>query len=129
MDTIFRSIDLGNGEQIALGEPISQAVMNDMIPAGPNQYRLKPGSYGGAETIVVEVDANKLVQRMDFGYAQGTDYADLREDFVNEIGPPQEGAPAGEQSTVWQDSQTRFVLFANGSNVGSTLTNLANAAG
>lgn len=131
---IFRSIDVGEDLQLSLGAAISPEVMKDMDRAGPNTYRFRPGTYTRAEAIMVTVDAKHLVQSMDFTYANGMDYAEQRENFINEIGPPTEGAaglPDAQQQTVWQDSQTRFVLWAKGqgsqSRIGSTLTNLATA--
>lgn len=130
---IFRSIDVGDDLQLTLGQPIPPEVMKDMEPdpKDPSKYTLKPGTFTRAEKITVYVDAAKLVQRMDFGYANDADYADLREDFIKELGQPDEGAaaiPDAKQQTVWADSQTRFALWAKGqgaqSKVGSTLTNL-----
>lgn len=132
MASIFRSIAVGDNLQLTLGETIPPDVMNDMEqdPDNPRKYKFKSGEFSRAESITVTVDANQLVQRMDFDYAAGTDYADMRENFINEIGPPDEGAaaiPDAQQQTVWSDPQTRFELYTRGSssNVKSRLTDLA----
>ena len=134
MASIFRSIAVGDDLQLALGEIIPPDVMNDMdkVPDHPRKYKFKSGEFSGAESITVTVDAKQLVQRMEFDYAAGTDYADMRENFINEIGQPDGGAaaiPDAQQQTVWSDPQTRFELYTRGSshNVNSRLTDLANA--
>jgi hypothetical protein len=135
MQPLFRSIDVGDDLQLALGAPIPAEVMNDMISIGSNTYKFKPGTFTRAETIQVQVDANQLVQRMDFAYPNDMDYAWQRANFINEIGEPTGGTctiPEAQQQSVWQDSQTCFVLWAKGqgapAKIGSTLTNLASGA-
>lgn len=130
MEALFRSIDVGDDLKLALGETIPPDVMKDMSPAGPNTYKFKDGTYARAESITVLVNAKQLVQSMEFGYPKDMEYAWQRANFINEIGEPTggDGVPNAQQQTVWQDSQTRFVLWARGqgakSRMGSTLTNL-----
>jgi hypothetical protein len=131
MEALFRSIDVGYNLQLALGETIPPDVMKDMKPAGANTYKFKDGTYTRAESILVTVDAKQIVQSMEFGYPKEMEYAWQRANFINEIGEPTggDGVPNAQQQSVWQDSQTRFVLWAKGqgekSRMGSTLTNLA----
>ncbi|HST57282.1 MAG TPA: hypothetical protein VLK84_01265 [Longimicrobium sp.] len=134
MEPLFRSIQVGDNLQLALGETIPQDVMNDMEkdPTNPSKYKFKSGEFSLAESITVTVDASQRVQRMDFGYENGMDYAWQLANFINQIGEPTGGtctAPEAQQQSVWKDSQTCFVLWAKGqgsqSKIGSTLTNLA----
>jgi hypothetical protein len=134
MEALFRSIDVGDNLRLALGETIPPDVMKDMEKdrENPNKYKFKSGEFSRAESITVMVDAKQLVQRMDFGYESSMDYDWQRANFINEIGEPtgdSGGIPDAQRQTVWQDGQTRFVLWAKGlgpkSRICSTLTNLA----
>jgi hypothetical protein len=128
--TIFRSIELDHGQTITLGEPIPPDAQPLLAPDGPGRWTALPGSYSGAASITIVVGAGDAVQRMEFAYAEGTDYAEMLENFENEIGPPdsQRGTAPARQS-VWQDAATRFVLReqpdGTGSSVGSKLSDLA----
>ncbi len=134
MEALFRSINVGDNLQLALGETIPPDVMKDMEPDPDNtsRYKFKSGEFSRAESITVTVDAKQLVQSMDFSYESSMDYDWQRANFINEIGEPtgdDGGIPDAQKQTVWQDSQTLFVLWAKGmgpkSKIGSTLTNLA----
>lgn len=127
---IFRSIEVGTGQHLTLGEPIPDDVLPLMHPAGPDRMMMNFGTYSGASTITVELGEDETIQQMDFTYAKGTSYQDQLENFTNELGAPSSGeGPGNSQSAVWVDDVTRFELFAHGpgdrTRVGSTLTNLA----
>ena len=130
---IFRSITVHttgfDPVEITLGQPLSAQAMALCEPAGPNRFQLKPGTYERAEKIVLKLGLGAAVQEMDFRYAAGTDFQDLREDFVNELGPPtSESGGEGHQVVVWQDDSTRFELENHPGAIRSTLSNLAPTA-
>lgn len=117
--TIFRSIQLDHGQTITLGEPIPPDAQPLLEPDGPGRWTVVPGNYARAESITIIV-GGKGVQRMEFTYAEGTDYAEMLENFEHEIGPPnsQRGTAPARQS-VWQDAATRFTLAEQSNGTGS----------
>jgi len=126
---IFRSIEVSTGVPITLGEPLSDAAKELLVPpweAQQKQYRLKPGSFKDAVEIVIQLtDATvgaDLVQWMSFRYADGTDYKEMVANFEWQIGPPtsQNGGNGNEVST-WQDPDTRFQLVNSASGIQSML--------
>jgi hypothetical protein len=135
IEPIFRSIDVGENLQLTLDAPIAPEVMQLMQPVGPNRYQMRPGTFHRAESITVEVAEDQNVQQMDFTYDPGTSYQVLFEDYRKDLGDPVQDNPeaaAAERRSVWEDTVTRFELFAQGhgdkSRVGSTLQNRAPAA-
>jgi hypothetical protein len=134
-EPIFRSIEVGEGQSLSLDAPIPADVLPLMHPAGPNRMMMNPGTFHRAETITVELAGDRNVQRMDFTYDAGTRYHHLLEEYRHQLGRPTQDnadAPDAERRTLWEDSATRFELFASGhgggSRVGSTLENAAPAA-
>jgi hypothetical protein len=124
---IFRSITVHpSGVVVTLGQALSAEAMALCVPAGPNKFKLKDGTYKRAETIIFVLGVGAAVQQMDFSYAKGTDYQDLLADFENELGPPdQQSGDKGRQLSVWEDDSTRFALQNSPSGITSELTNLA----
>lgn len=134
-EPIFRSIEVGEGQSLSLDAPIPADVLPLMHSAGPNRMMMNPGTFHRAETITVELADDQNVQRMDFTYDPGTHYHHLLSEYTHQLGQPTHDnpeAPDAERRSVWEDSATRFELFANGhgdgSRVGSTLENAAPAA-
>lgn len=121
-EKIFRSIELDHGQTIALGEPIPPDTQPLLRPDGPGRWTVISGHYSGAASITVLVGDGGAVQRMEFTYADGTDYTEMQENFEHEIGPPdsQRGTAPARQS-VWQDLATRFVLQEQPSGTGASL--------
>ena len=127
---IFRSITLHpSGVVVTLGEPLSAEAMALCVPAGPNRFRVKDGSYKRAEKIVFVLGLGAAVEQMDFSYAKDTNYKDLYDDFVNELGPPDsQSGDEANQVSEWTDPSTQFELTNSPSGITSTLTNLAPTA-
>jgi hypothetical protein len=133
---IFRIIQVGEDQHLSLDAPIPADVLPLMepVPNEPNQMKMRPGTFHRAQSITVTLAGDENVQRMDFTYDPGTDYQTLLDDYTQELGNPAQngGSPGAEQRSVWEDSATRFELFANGSGgsarVGSLLENSAPAA-
>lgn len=127
---IFRSITVHDGAGkpvvITLGEPLSAEAMALCVPAGPNRFKLKDGTYKRAEKIILVLGLGAAVEEMDFSYAKDTDYKELLADFENELGPPDsQSGDEAKQLSVWEDPSTRFELQNSPSGITSTLTNLA----
>lgn len=126
-EPIFRSIEVDHGQHLTLGEPIPADVQKLLTPAGAGTWLMSPGTFTHASAIEIVTGAGGAVTRMDFTYASGTDYAEMLEDFENELGPPTGGEGAGNNA-VWVDSATRFRLFQtagpDGPTVGSHLVDL-----
>ena len=124
-ETIFRSIQIDQGEWITLGEPIPPNSPLKETSAGSNQWTVEAGHFGHAASITIETASTEgPVQRMDFTYESGTNYDTLLAKFVVELGPPKSGGK-NSPNTVWTDSATTFRLFktgADGASVGSQLS-------
>jgi hypothetical protein len=134
-ETIFRSIEVAEGQHLVLGEPIPTDVQQDLEADGPGRWLMRGGTFGGASSVEVDVDGSDAVTRMAFAYASGTDYGDMLQNFEAEIGAPdgQSGsAAAHDRQSVWEDAATRFVLAEQpdgaGAAVSSTLADRGGAA-
>lgn len=127
---IFRSITVhtsgGEPVVISLGQPLSAQAMALCVPAGPNRFKLKDGTFERAEKIVLQLGLGAAVQNMYFSYAVGTKYQEQLANFENELGPPDsQSGDEGNEVSTWDDGSTRFELTNSPSGVTSTLTNLA----
>lgn len=127
-ETIFRSIEVAQGQHLVLGEPIPADIQPDLEADGPGRWRMRGGTFGRASSIEVYVGAGGAVSRMVFAYASGTEYGEMLENFEGQIGTPdrQTGSPAAhDRQSVWEDPATRFVLIEQpdgaGASVGSKL--------
>jgi hypothetical protein len=125
---IFRQIQIATGQVIALGQPIPDDVRDDLEPGpGPNEFRMKPGTFGRATSIVIRLASeNGPVTAMLFTYDRGGD--DWRITVMNfkaQLGDPT-SMSARPPSATWEDSLTQFSLAQDASNgINSTLTDLA----
>lgn len=136
-EPIFRSVQVGTGQSLTLGEPIPADVMPLVQFIPPDRYQLRPGTFHRAQTITVQVADGRQdgpVQRMDFTYDPGTSYEGLLQEYTAELGPPAQDnsdAPPAERRSLWEDPETTFELYAQGagpnSQVGSTLQDRAAA--
>jgi hypothetical protein len=124
---IFRQIQVDTGQIIILGQPIPADVQRDLEPGpGPNEFQMKPGTFGRATSIVFQVASEKgPVIGMRFTYDRGgDDWRITIMNFTNQLGEPTSYS-AHPPSVTWEDSQTRFRLAQDASNgISSTLTDL-----
>jgi len=122
---VFRSIEIGTGVSVTLGEPLSAEAMGLMIQIGPQHFRVKPGAFGDAKQIDIFLGVGGAVQKMDFLYAAGTNYEEMVANFEGQMGPPtsQHGGV-----TEWKDDSTDFTLVNSASGIHSTLRDLAPTA-
>ena len=134
---IFRSIEVSTGVPITLGEPLSDAAKELLVPpweAQQKQYRLKPGSFKDAVEIVIQLtDATvgtDVVQQMSFRYADGTDYKEMVANFEWQIGPPtSQNGGNGNEVSVWLDPNTRFQLVNSAAGIQSMLRDVTPPVG
>ena len=123
---VFRSIEVGTGVSITLGEPLSPEAMALVQKVGPQRYQLKPGKFGDAEEIDIQLTVGAAVQQMDFKYAAGSNYEEMLANFEGEMGPPTSHQGGGHDVVnVWQDANTVFRLVGNASGIRSMLRDLA----
>lgn len=125
---IFRQIQVDTGQFITLGQPIPADVLRDLEPGpGPNEFQMKPGTFGRATSIVLQVaSANGPVTGMRFTYNPGGD--DWRITVMNfkaQLGEPT-SVSVNPLTATWKDAQTQFRLVQDaGKGISSTLTDLA----
>jgi len=123
-EPIFRTVQVGEGQHLTLGEPIPPDVEPLMRPAGPDRKKMKPGTYHGADTITVKLAPNGDITEMDFDYGIEPTYGQLVVEYEAMLGPPEASGDKG-QAVVWEDPVTRFEVFLRGGNAGSLLADLA----
>lgn len=124
---IFRQIEVATGQVVTLAQPIPADVRDDLEPGpGPNEFQMKPGTFGGATSIVFQVASeNGPVTTMRFTYPRGEDWRITLLNFKAQLGEPT-SMSSQPPSATWEDSLTRFRLAQDGSNgISSTLTDLA----
>lgn len=118
---VFRTIEVGKGVPITLGEPLSAEAKALAKEVKPQVYRLDPGTFGDAEEIDIHVTVDGVVRLMDFKYAAGTSYQDMVANFVAQMGPPTSHHGGGDEVTVWEDAETVFRLVGSASGIRSKL--------
>jgi hypothetical protein len=111
--TIFREIDLGAHGHLRLGEPFSQREEIG-VPVGERQYRLRPGTFGGAEAIIVSLAEDGRVCSLRFEYVPDrAEYERYVQNGSRSMGKPSMQATSDEEGrpterTRWEDSRTTF---------------------
>jgi hypothetical protein len=119
---VFRTIEVGTGVPITLGEPLSAQAMELVDKVGERRYRLKPDTFGDAEEIDIQLAVGAAVQQMDFRYAAGSSYEEMVANFEGRMGPPTSHHGSGDDVvTVWQDDATVFRLVGSASGIRSLL--------
>jgi len=122
---IFRWINVGFGrDSIRLGEPFHRAA-EYVTRVRDTLYAVRPGTFGGADSIYLDVTPTGVVKAMRFVYGSDVKYGALVEEYAALFGGPgtQVRMAREPDSTTWIDPQTRFVIFApqTGSRVRSVL--------
>ena len=130
---VFRTVEVATGVPITLGETLSPEAMKLMEPMepiiGPQQrYQLKPGTFGDAEEIDVQLGVGGVVEKMDFRYAAGSNYEEMVANFEGQMGPPTTEHGGDEQVTVWKDDSTKFRLVGSTAGIHSTLRDLTSTS-
>ena len=130
-EPIFRTIDVGTGQQITLAETLDPEVRQLMDPPPPSKattLTMKPGTFGQAASITVElVDETLVVKTIQFTYSsKDPSYETLLKDYTEMLGPPHQTGTLSDalQSATWSDASTSFTLWERGSNTGSILRDL-----
>ncbi len=85
----IRDIDLGTHGTIALGARLADRGRIVERLDGALHY-LRPDTFGGAESIAVELTDDQLVRAMHFGYAVGTEFEGYVANIVQLVGEPVE---------------------------------------
>ena len=104
---IFRYVDTGTLGPFWLGEVFGRHAMLTTSEK-PYTYRLRPGTFGGAESIVVRTDSTGIVRQIRFEYGPGYDWRSKVASYVESLGPPYSGY--GTDTVVWNDGRTEFTL-------------------
>ena len=104
---IFRYVDTGTLGPFWLGEPFGRHAMLT-TPEEPHSYRLRPRTFGGAESIVVRTDSAGIVRQIRFEYGPKYEWTSMVASYVESLGPPYSGH--GTDAVVWNDGKTEFTL-------------------
>ena len=126
---IFRSIEVGAGQHVELGQPLApdvRALMSTSDPAA-TQLQMKVGTFGNAQSIIVDLAPTDLhVTEIEFTYTAGTQYSDELAAYSELLGQPNQTGtvPDSQQSAIWQDTFTLFEVWERDGNVGSQLQDL-----
>ena len=111
---IFRWINVGfGGDSIRLGQPFHHAAryatrLND------TSYRLRPRTFGGADSIYVDLTPTGVVKALRFVYDSDVEYGELVDEYARSLGGAgtQVRMTRGADSATWVDPETRFVVVA-----------------
>lgn len=108
---IFRYIDIGLYGKIYLGTYFMAQDVSE--PTGETVYRLRRGSFDGAETILFEVTKDNIIKAMYFDYPLGTSYETKVAIYSSDLGVPSgHSTPEpGTKVTFWEDTETRFEVI------------------
>jgi hypothetical protein len=73
---------------------------------------LRPGTFGGAETIRVRLSPERIVRALLFEYAPDTDFPAKVQVYIDYLGQPTERHDnrSGGARVVWSDGRTSFEL-------------------
>lgn len=126
MEPIFRSIDVGAGQHVELGQPLAPDVRALMSPPDPaaTQLQMNVGTFGNAQSIIVDLLGSDMhVAEIEFTYAPGTAYGDELKAYTEMLGRPNQTGtvPGTQQSAIWQDTFTLFEIWERDGSVGSQL--------
>lgn len=122
---IFRTVEVAEEVAITLGQPLSPEAMALMQPVGPQTFKLKSGTYAGAQEIDVQLGVGAAVHQMDFTYARDVKCGEMVARYTGELGPPT--SQHGE-ITLWRDPSTMFEILCLPQGVRSLLRDLAPTA-
>jgi len=103
---IFRYVDLGVLGRFELGEYFGDHARLT-VEEQPNTYRLREGTFEGAESIVVVTDESTVVRRIKFEYGPSYDWTTVLSNYVELLGPPVQN---DESKAAWNDGLTEFFL-------------------
>ncbi|HSU14379.1 MAG TPA: hypothetical protein VLK66_09795 [Longimicrobium sp.] len=122
---IFREITIGDGSQeLKLGAPIRDDVQPLLVAAGKDTYRVRPGMYGGADSITVSTRPDGTVRCIAFAYGPGESYDFIVAGYEQDLGAPATRFTSPDslrQITEWHDARTAFVVTREGGRVSSML--------
>ena len=113
---IFRWIAIGpvGRDTVRLGEPLGHAAAY-AERISDSTYRLREGTFGGADSIELRVTPEGLVKEMHFTYASTADWDEMRQTYARSLGPGTSiHMTDGRDLTRWEDERTRFVVGTGG---------------
>lgn len=107
---LFRHVDLASHGTIRLGALLDRPDIS--VQLSDSSWALKPGTFGGAEAIVVYVLPDRRVYGLEFLYAPDTSYEQLVSTYGKRLGAPTGGGgfDDGPVWTTWQDTTTQFEI-------------------
>ena len=113
---LFRWIAIGPAAQdtIRLGQPLADS--------GPyfertsdSTYRLRPGTFAGADSIEIRVTPEGLVKEMHFTYPPDANWSAMLQTFARTLGPGTHiQMTEARELSRWEDERTRFVVGTGG---------------
>lgn len=127
-DTIFRYVSIGRGIPIRLGEPIPESARPLLREAGPGNYDVAPGAFGGARTISIRTTGDGRVRAFVFGYDADEGFEERVARYAGSLGVQVTSARNGIRTARWEDGATRFEVVERSGTIGAMLTDLRAAA-
>ena len=114
---IFREISVEPHGTVALATPFEQRATSARL-VGMGTYLLVGDgtvSYGGTDSLLVEVDRDDLVKAMHFVYPAGFDFAASVAEYTAMLGAPRhrtvtDSAGGRLERLTWSDVRTQFTL-------------------
>ncbi len=107
---IFRYANFGDYGKIVLGKQFERQ-NHPGVPIGKRAYKLRSGTYSGAERITIFVDDKNRVVSMRFVYAEDHNFEGKIKSYTESLGKPiQHDTGKKVEKVIWQDEYTRFEL-------------------
>ena len=113
---IFRWIAIGTAghDTIRLGEPLRDAARY-AERISDSSYRLRPGTFGGADSIELRLTPDGRVKEMHFTYPSDAAWGEMIRTYARSLGPGTHvQMTEGRDLTRWEDTRTRFVVGTGG---------------
>lgn len=114
----FRKVPISNGLSIELGEKIN-TLKNAVVKISKNNYYLKKGTFGGADSITISTNNNLDIISASFFYDSTFTYKKQIEVFTEFLGKGNENIKNEFQyQTTWEDILSIFEVVYNESKKG-----------
>jgi hypothetical protein len=128
-DSIFRSVSIGPGVVVRLGERLPGLAWPFIQQTRHDRYAVRKGTFSGAAAVELRLDAIGRMTAAWFTYGAGDEgFAARVESYSKTLGPPVLLGGEGVRLARWEDGRTRFELSERGGRVTALLRDLPQPA-
>ena len=109
---IWRSIPIDGGQTLQLAGSIDSLTDVSYL-VKKNTYTLKPGTFGGADSIVIITNNQKIIKELQFHYGSEHNFEEFVKAVEMTIGKPKLVESKKRSKAIWKDDSTLFILLRN----------------